>query len=119
MLRRSDEGVDDARDLLRVLDDDAEALSVLRRRAVASKCNLRLRHQLRERRTQLVRELGREAPLVAQARGQAIEQPVERRTETSQLVVRRAEAEASVEILLAPRCRLLGHLRDRAKRRAK
>ena len=77
---------------------------------------LGLGRHLGERCTQLVRELGREAALVTQARGDPVEQAVEGRGESCQLVVRLAETEPPVEVVLAPRLGLLRHQLDRAER---
>src|SRR4029077_9536815 len=49
VLGRRDESLDDARNLLGVLYDDAKAVAVLRRRALAPQRDLSLGHQLRER----------------------------------------------------------------------
>jgi hypothetical protein len=59
--------------------------------------------------------LGGEALLVAQARGDTGQQRVERRGQPGQLVARRAEVEAPVEVVLAPVGRPLGHVGDRAQ----
>ena len=49
---------------------------------------------------------------MAQARGDAIEQPVEREREAREVVVRLTLRESAVEVVLAPRLGLRGHLRD-------
>ena len=56
---------------------------------------------------------------MSQTCGEAIEQAVERRRQLRQLVVRWAEREAVVEMVLAPLCRLSRHSHHRSKRRAK
>ena len=70
----------------------------LRRRARPVERQLGLGVDPRERRAQLVRELGGEPLLVPQARGEAVEERVERRAQPGQLVVRLAELEAPVEV---------------------
>ena len=82
--------------------DCLEALAVLVRRALPAERELALGSDPRERRAELVRELGREPLLVAQAGGEALEQRVERGGQPRQLVVRLAAVEAAVEVVLAP-----------------
>src|SRR4051794_36064350 len=72
---------------------------------------LGLRRDLRERRAQLVRKLRGEALLTAHAGGEPVEQGVERGRQPRELVARRAQVEAAVEVLLAPLRRALGHAR--------
>ena len=71
-----------------------------------------------ERRAQLVRHLRREPLLVAQARLDPAEQPVECRGQRRELVARRAEVEAPVQVVLAPVRRLSGHVGHRLERLA-
>ena len=66
----------------------------------------------RERCSQLVRELRREALLMSDARGQTLEESVERGSELGELVVGLAAVEALVEIVVAPGGRVFGHARD-------
>ena len=96
-----DERVDRARELLGVALDSSKRVAVLLAAAVAAQGQLGLGEHARERRAQLVRELGREALLVPKARGEPVEQRVERGRELGQLVVR-PEREAVVEVALAP-----------------
>src|SRR5204862_7448268 len=98
--------------LRRAREDDLERRAVLRRAALAAQCELGFDDHARERRAQLVRDLGGEAPLVTQACGDPVEQAVERGAELGQLVVRLAQLEAAVEVVFAPRLRLLGHPGD-------
>ena len=93
-----------------------EALAVLVRRALPTERELRLGSDPRERRAELVRELGREPLLVAKAGGQPAQQRVQRGREPRQLVVRLAAVEAAVEVVLAPRGRVLGHPGDGQQR---
>ena len=104
--RRRHERVDDPRQLPGARVDQLERVAILARIALAPERDLRLRENSGERGAQLVRELCREQPLVAEARGKPVEQAVERRGELRELVVRRAEREAVVEIALAPPRRL-------------
>ena len=53
---------------------------------------------------------------MTQARGDPVEQAVKGRGEPCQLVVRLAEAEPPVEVVLAPRLGLLRHQLHRAER---
>ena len=117
LLRGRDERLDRGSDLLRVSEHDLERGSVLRPGPLAPEGEIGLGHDAGDRRPQLVRELGREALLVAQAGGDPVEQVVERGSETRQLVMRRAELEAAVEAAVAPLRRRLGHARDRAQSR--
>ena len=117
--RRGDERVDDPRQLACARVDQLERVAVLVRISLATKRNLGLGKDPRERRAQLMRELGREEPLVPQARGQAVEQAVERRGKLRELVVRRTKRKAMVEIALAPSRRLPRHSHDRPQRRGK
>src|SRR5207244_2008815 len=70
----------------------------------------------RERRPELVRDLGREPALPAETGCEAVEQAVEGRGELGQLVVRGAQRESLVEVVLAPGGRLPGHATHRAQR---
>ena len=73
--------------------------------------------QAGERRAQLVRDLAREALLVPARRGDAGEQPVERRRQAGELVARRRRARSGGRGRARPSPRaLVGHLRDRAQR---
>ena len=101
----------------RVPADELERRPVLVGRPLAPQSQLDLGGDPRERRAQLVRELGREAALVAQARGDPVEHRVERAREQRQLVVRLARLEAAVEVVLAPGRGLLRHLDDGPERR--
>ena len=88
------------RSLLGVLQVlDAPVLSRTRwlvrsRRSATSASAISLGKRLGE----LVRELRREPPLVAQAGREAVEQRVERCTEACQLVVRDAETSATIKV---------------------
>ena len=97
---------------------ELERVAVLARRPLAAQRELGLGEHAGERRPQLVRELGGEALLVAEARGEPVEQAVERRGELGQLVVRLAEREAAVEVVLAPGRGLAVIACDRPQRRA-
>ena len=90
---------------------------VLARGALATERELGFGDHARERRAQLVRDLGREALFVTEARREPVEQRVERGRELGHLVVRPAEREAIVEVALAPVRGLPRHARDRAERR--
>ena len=58
-------------------------------------------------------ELGREALFVSQARRDALEHRVERCRKVCELVVRRAEIEPLVEIMVAPGGCVVSHARNR------
>ena len=77
-----------------------------------AKSELALACDPRERRSQLVGQLGGEPLLMAQARGEALEQRVERCRELGELVVGLAPIEAAVEIVGAPVGRVVRHPRD-------
>jgi len=77
--RGGDERVDGPAHLGGVFEDRRERLAIPRFVARVAQRQLRARRQARQRRAQLVGELGGEALLVPQARGQALQQPVERR----------------------------------------
>ena len=110
-----DERVDDLRELLRVAVHDLERRPVVLGRAFPKQGELGLCEDACDRRAQLVRELGGETLLVPQARGEPVEEPVERRGELGQLVVRVADGEPLVEIALAPRCGLSRHATHRTE----
>ena len=65
-----------------------------------------------------MRELRRETLLPAKAGSESVEKAVERGRELAQLVVRLAEGEPAVEVVLAPRRRLASHPRDRLQGRS-
>src|SRR5207237_3253377 len=67
-------------------------------------------------RAEPVRQLGCKATLVPETRREAIEGPVQCCRELRQLVVRRPEREAVVEVVFAPCCRLARHPNDWAER---
>ena len=71
----------------------------------------------RDRRAQLVGDLAREALLVAARGGDAGQQPVEGRGQAGQLVARRPEVEAAVEVVGAPVLGAGGHVLRRAAAR--
>ena len=85
-------------------DDRRERLLALLVGCFARRLQRQLGLQLQagERRAQLVRHLAREALLVTARRGDAREQAVERRRQRGQLVARRAELEAAIEVVRAP-----------------
>jgi heavy metal sensor kinase len=95
--------LDGARHLLCVGHDGRQSLPILLGLSFAPQGQLGLGAHLREGRAQLVRHLGGEALLAAQAGGQSVEQAVERRGELAQLVVRFAHRKAPVQVVLAPR----------------
>ena len=72
--RRREQRVDDARDLVGIREDHGERPPVFLGLAWPPEGELGLGRDPRERRPQLVRQLRREASLVPQARGDAIEQ---------------------------------------------
>ncbi len=98
--------------------DLLEGRPVLRRLPLAAQRQIDLGGDLGERGAQLVRDLGGQAPLAPDARGQPVQQAVERRREAGDLVVRGADVEAVVQVPLAPVLRVLGHARDGAQRGA-
>ena len=95
---------------------DLEGAAVLLGSALPPQGELGLGQHARERCSQLVRELGREALLAPEARREPVEEAVERCRELGQLVVGLAEPEAAVEVALAPARGLAGHPRDGAER---
>jgi len=100
-------------------DDHLESTTIFLRCAGPAERQLGLGGHLGERGPQLVRELGRESPLVAEAGGDPVEQPVEREGESRELVVRLAACEPPVEVVLAPRAgkrRHLGHGFERSSK---
>ena len=108
--------VECAAELPGALEDVLERRSGLVGLPAVTERVLRLGDDAGERRAQLVRDLGREALLVAQARGQPLEQPVEGAGKLRELVPRRPEREAAVEVVLAPVGGLPGHARHGAQR---
>ncbi len=117
--RGSDESVDGRRHLGGIPEHRFERLAILDGFALPAERELRLAADAGERRPQLVRELGGQTLLVAQARREAVEQRVERRPELRQLIVRQAEPEAPVEVAFAPRRGRGGHLGDGRECRSK
>jgi hypothetical protein len=97
--------------------DDTKGVRVLGGRTLAAQRELDLRDHPRKRRSQLVGQLGRKAVLSPQTRSQAIEQPIERRSQLRQLVPRLAEREPSVDSALAPGVGLPRHPRHGTERR--
>ena len=98
--------------------DLPQGVPVLLAPALAAQRQLSLRHDRRQRRPELVRELGGEQLLVAQARRKASEHVVEGGGELGELVVGLPDVESMLEVVLAPVGGLGGHLRDRAEARA-
>ena len=111
--RGGDERLDGARHLLRIARDGCEAFPIGIARPRPSERELRFRGDLGKRRAKLVRELRREALLVPQAGGEALEERIERRGELRQLVVRLTLVEALVEVVVAPGRGVVGHAGDR------
>jgi hypothetical protein len=107
--RGRNERLDRARELAGISVDQFQHLAVLARLTLARERELCLREQTRKRRAELVRQLGGEAAFPAEARGQPVEERVEGGGELGQLVVRRAEREAVVELPFAPGSGLSGH----------
>ncbi len=111
-----DQRVDDPRELFSAAVHDGQRFAVLRGVALTSKRELGLGDHARDRRAQLVRQLGREPLLAPEARAEPVEQAVERCGELRQLVARLAEAEPLVKIALAPGRGLARHPLHRPKR---
>ena len=116
--RRREQRVDDARDLVGIRENHRQCPPVFLGLPWPPEGELGLRRHPRERRAQLVRQLRREAPLVTQARSDAIEQAVECEGEPRELVVGLAAREAPIEIVLAPGAGQRRHLGDRLQRGA-
>ena len=107
--RGREQAVEDSRDLVSVPEHDRQRGAVAGGIALATESELGLGDDLRERCAELVRQLRREALLAADAVAKAVEQPVQCGCEQRQLVVRLAEVEAAMKIVLAPGGGLRGH----------
>ena len=108
------EGLDGGLDALGAGADLLQGGPVLGRLALAAQRQVDLGRDLGEGGAQLVRHLGGQAPLAPDAGREPVQQAVERRREAGDLVVRRADVEAVVEVALAPGGGVVGHARDRA-----
>src|SRR5581483_1985166 len=112
----SDQRVDRTRKLISISMDEVERVAVIVGRALTAEREFGLGEDARQRCAELVRQLGREAAFVAEARGEPVEQAVEGGREFGQLVVWWAEREAMLEVAFAPFGRLSGHSHDRPQR---